>query len=1032
MKKEIISRTWKGALALVLFALIGLNTAMAQGTVKMSGRVIDGAGQPLIGVGVVQKGTNNGVSTDLDGKYVIKAPAGSVIVFSYVGFVTEEHAVIEGNYDLSMKPDTKALEEVVVIGYGVQKKSSVTGAISQVKSSDIENRTISSPLQALAGKTSGVQVYTSSAAPGSSPTINIRGISSNYSSTPLYVVDGRIASSISGIDPNDIESMEILKDAASAAIYGVAAGNGVVLISTKHGKIGSGFITYDFQLVSQQIARIPKVLNSEQYVDYMTEANYISMDKIYRNWDFTTNTDWSKVAFETSMMQKHNLAFQGGNQNGSYYLSLTYLDNNGYVVGDADVYKRLTATVNANYNIKPWLEVGTNNQIEYYTRRAVTEGSEYGSLLMSVLQLDPLTKPYYSADELPDNMKYALASGHTLLKGADGRYYGLSSFQESDQYNPLVMRDKTNSISKGFNVSGNIFANIKPFKHFVVTSRLSYNLSGSSSYTVNNDFYANQTVYQDYMSVSATTSVPTYLQWENFANYDNTWGKHHLNAMFGTSFIQSNSFYVSGSETGGLNSDGTVDFGFKEDNPLFAYFAYATATATKGVSGGEETFSRKLAYFGRLIYDYDNKYMAQVSLRADAADLSILPSKERWGYFPAVSLGWVVSQEDFMEKTRDWMSHLKIRASWGQNGTTSALGGYLWNSTVSLGASYPYSNDLNYNTGAYPSTLGNSELRWETSEQLDFGLDARFLRDRLSFSYDFYNKTTKDLIMTGVTLSEIVGNTASPINSGNVLNRGHEFELGWRDNIGDFRYSINGNLATLFNQVTYIPESIERINGASFHTTTGITVFEKGYPAWYFRGYHFLNVDPETGNPVFEDLNSDGIINDSDRTNMGSGLPKFTYGLTVNLAYKGFDFILFGAGSQGNKIFSCTTRGDRLQSNRLRIFYDDRWTASNTDGTVPRAGATDIEKYWLSSAMVFDGSYFKIKQMQLGYTLPQTLLKKVGLMNTRFYVSMDDWFCLTKYPGFDPEVVGAGSATGVDKGYYPSSKKVVFGVNLTF
>jgi hypothetical protein len=260
----------------------------------------------------------------------------------------------------------------------------------------------------------------------------------------------------------------------------------------------------------------------------------------------------------------------------------------------------------------------------------------------------------------------------------------------------------------------------------------------------------------------------------------------------------------------------------------------------------------------------------------------------------------------------------------------------------------------------------------------------------------------------------------------------HEFELGWRDNIGDFRYSINGNLATLFNQVTYIPESIERINGASFHTTTGITVFEKGYPAWYFRGYKFLNVDPETGNPVFEDRNSDGLINDSDKVYMGSGLPKFTYGVTLNLAYKGFDFVLFGTGSQGNKIFSCTTRGDRLQANLLRIFYDDRWTATNTSGSVPRAGATDIEKYWVSSAMVFDGSYFKIKQMQLGYTLPQPLLKKIGLMNTHFYVSMDDWFCFTKYPGFDPEVVGAGSSTGVDKGYYPSSKKVVLGVNLTF
>ena len=1011
----------------VLSLLLCVPLAWAQVQVRVTGKVVDNLGVPMIGVSILEKGTTNGVVTDLDGNYSLNAAVEGTLVFSYVGYVTQEHPVKDGTLNITMLEDSETLDELVVVGYGVQKKSSVTGAISQVKAGDMENRTITRPEQALQGKTAGVQIFQASAAPGSSPTVRIRGISSNGSCDPLYVVDGRIASDIGGLDPNDIESMEVLKDAASAAIYGAAAGNGVVLITTKKGKVGTGTVTYDFQLSTQQIANVPQVLNAEQYIDYMTEANYISMDKINSTWDFRTNTDWAKATFERSLMQKHNVALQGGNENGTYYLSLSYLNNNGYVKGDADVYKRLTATINADYHIKPWLQVGTNNQIEYYDIKSVSEGSEYGSLLMSVLQLDPLTPVTYAPDNLPDHMQRILDNGYTLLRDKNGNYYSTSAYQESDQYNPFIMRDKTQNKNSGYSLNGVLFANLKPLKQLTITSRLGYRLSGFKTYALNNDYYVNGTIHQDYMSVSASASVPLYLQWENFANYMQSFGKHSVTAMLGMSFIENRTFNVSGSITG--NED---DLGFKKDDPLYAYFAYATATATKNISGGEEFIGRKLAYFGRATYDYDGKYMAQFSLRADAADSSVLPIDNRWGYFPAFSLGWTVSREKFMEKTNGWLSHLKLRGSWGQNGTTASLGNYMYLASINSNISYPYTNNLAYNTGSSPSATGNNELKWETSEQVDIGLDARFLNDRLSFTFDWYKKKTKDLIITGITPSTIVGNTASPVNAGNVENTGVELELGWREQRGDFNYEIRANLATLKNEVTYVHESLDRINGAGFHTTQGITVFEEGYPAWYFRGYKVEGIDEATGNPIFADLDNNNTINESDRTMIGSGIPDFTYGITLSGSWKGIDMTVFGTGSQGNDIFACLTRGDRLQANILKEYYDDRWTSDHTHASRPRAGATDIEKYWVSDGVIFDGSYFKIKQIQLGYTLPKPVLNRIGLDNLRVYCSLEDFFTFTSYPGFDPEVTGSGNAIGVDKGYYPSSKKVVFGLNVTF
>ena len=1010
---------------LLIFACVNLS---AQERVTASGTVIDENKIPMIGVSVIEKGTHNGTMTDIDGNWSMEVTEGAVLEFSYIGYTSVELPAAAG-MNLQMEVDTRILEEVVVVGYGVQKKSSLTGSVSQVKAEDMEARTITSAGQALQGKTSGVQVLSGSAKPGASPSIRIRGVSSNNSSDPLYVVDGRLAKDISGIDPNDIESMEVLKDGASAAIYGAEAGNGVVLITTKKGK-GKGKITYDYQYSSQSVSKVPHLMNSEQFIDFYTEANLISLEKFYNNWDFETNTDWIKAGFEKSNMHKHNLTFSAGDSDKSIYISGTYLNNDGIVVGDKDYYKRLTGMINASWKVKPWLEIGTNNQVEYYKSASVAEGSEYSSYLLSLLTLDPLTKPMYPENALPAHMQqiYNDTSHAPMLGDGKGNIYGVSAYVTSESVNPYIMLGSSDSYNRGFNINGTTYINFMPVKGLTVTSRLGYRLSSYENYGISHDYYASGQIQNKYLSVSAGSSNAAYWQWENFLNYTKQIKKHNFGIMLGTSFSESRSFGVSGSKSGNENAG----LGFKKDDPLFWYFAYAVSNATKDVSGGEPSYGRKLSYFGRANYEYGNRYMVQVSLRADAADSSVLPVQKRWGYFPAVSAGWVISNEKFMQNSQAWLNHLKIRASWGQNGSTASLGGYQYANVIASTGSYPTSSENpSYGVGYAPSATGNKELKWETAEQTNVGIDARFFRSRLTFSADWFRKETKDLIVTGITPSTVVGNTASPVNAGNIRNTGFEVELGWQDMAGDFSYGIRGNISTLKNEVTYIHPTLSAIDGATYHTYGAITRFEVGKPAWYFYGYEFTGIDKATGNPTFKDQNNDGSITDSDKTMIGKGMADATYGITLTAAWKGIDLIVFGTGSIGNDIYCCLNRSD-YTLNKLTYFTEDRWKVGHENGTMPRAGANDMDKFYLSTASVINGSYFKIKQIQLGYTFPAKWMSKIKVENLRIYASLDDFFVFTKYPGLDPEVTGIGNALGVDKGSYPNSRKIVAGVSITF
>ena len=1030
--------------ALTLSLLVGW-TLSAQQNVTISGVVVDDQNEPMIAAGVVQKGTTNGTLTDIDGNFTLTVPAGSVIEFSSVGYTTVEYlAQKTEKVSIQLMTDTQMIEETVVVGYGVQKKSDVTGAISQVKSEDIQNRTITSPEGALQGKTAGVQAFASSARPGAAPAIRIRGISSNNDSNPLYVVDGRITNSISGIDPNDIESMEVLKDGASAAIYGAEAGNGVVMITTRRGK-GDGKISYSYQLTSQSLGKTPQVMNSEEFIQFYMEKGTITLNDVYSKWDQKTNTDWLAASYENSLMHHHNLTFSAGNDRGNLYVSGSYLNNDGMFAGDSDVYNRVTGMVNGSWKFKPWLEVTTNNQVEYYSARSVSEGSDYGSAVLAALQLDPMTPVLYDSNNLPSFVQDYLDAGKVLLTDANGNIYGISQFNISENVHPLVQRDRSYSISKGFNINGSTALNFKPIPELTITSRLGYRFTSSDNYNYSHDYYYNEGyAHQYYMSVGGSASNSMYYQWENFANFFKQLGKHSISAMAGVSFSKSRSYGTS-IGISGSDSGGKVDFGIIRDTPLFYYVSQATPTASKTLSGANENLSYKYSYFGRVGWSYLNKYNLQATFRADAADLSILPQKMRWGFFPSVSAGWTVSEEPFFESIKSAVNYAKLRVSWGQNGSIAGLGNYSYASDiVALSQPYPTGEvdadgTYKYITAYAPSAAGNSELKWETSEQFNVGLDLRFLRDRLTVNFDWFDKKTKDLIVTGITRSTIVGVSASPMNAGTVDNQGIELEVKWKDQIGDFFYGVSGNMSTLKNRVVDLHSSLkDGLAGVGVRNYGTVTRFEKGYPAWHLYGYEFAGVDATTGEALFNHYNADGTLGtpttdpeDGDKRNIGSGIPTFNYGLTLNAGWKGIDFLVFLSGAAGNQILNALNNID-YTSNRLTCLTKDRWTPEHTNGTTPAAGAANYAKFLTSSGVVYDGSYLKIKQIQLGYNFPKNLLRHIFVDQLRIYASLDDWFTFTKYPGFDPEIVGVGASMGVDKGNYPTSKKVVFGVNITF
>ena len=1006
---------------------------------SLSGKVVDGTGAPVVGAAVMVAGNSgNGTVTDMEGQFKMTVPSNATLIVSCLGFADKQVQI--GNLSvitITLEEDVTYLDETVVIGYGVQKKSDLTGAVASVREDDLKNRSTSDAAAALQGKVAGVQVITNSGAPGSGTGIQVRGVSSNSGNIgPLIIVDGLKVSSIQYLDPSLIESMEVLKDAASAAIYGAEAGNGVVLVTTKQGGKGTASISYSGKYILQSLAHKPEMLNAQQFIDYKELQGYAIQDML-KNANYNgLDTDWFDEYFGPSWSPQHTLTFQGGNKNGHYFAALNYVNQDGIIRGDKDLYKRLSAQLNADYSLTDWFEVGNNISLEQWTTKSVSQQG-YGSAFESLMTIDPTT-PVYWTDPSQFNQDYrnkyeAVLAGASeypySFLGDENGWFATSAIDETRGGSPFVQRDATDGSSGGLNVKGVLFANLKPVKGLVITSRFGFRISQSNVHSYQAPYYSNGKADTKTYTLRAEANTGLYYQWENFANYNKVFaGKHSLNVMAGTSFIHNKSDNVHGTATG-------ADI-LKGYEPNFRYLNYVLDDATKKFSNSPSE-SASLSYFGRLGYTYDNRYSIQANFRADAFDSSKLSAKNRWGYFPSVSAGWTISNEPWFKNaiSTSALSFLKLRGSWGINGNINVLSGYPYSTSISLNSQwYQYHIDQTGNVyGSAPDGLANPNLTWETSNQVDAGLDARFLDNRLSFTFDWFRKETRDLLVSYSPTPEY-GVSSVTNNAGNVLNTGFEAELGWKDAIGDFRYGINANFSYLKNRVTYLLPTLPRLlqSPASGSNYPNNTVFEVGQPIWYIRGYIYDGIN-EDGTPNLRDVNEDGQVSDADMTYIGKGLPDYTYGITLNFEWKGLDFIVFGSGQGGCEILNTLYRPG--YHNSLRYYYLNSKTAANPNGKFPEpAKVSGDMNFWGSTAGVFDGSFFKIRQIQLGYTVPQVWTKKILINQLRMFVSLDDYFTFTSYPGMDPETATSGSASGrgVDIGAYPSMRKLMLGVNVSF
>ena len=1032
----------KPLMALFLLCLFPLG-AMAQSVVK--GTVNDEAGEPIIGASVKVQGAKTGAITDFNGNFSVQANADATLEVSYIGYTTVTVKVGgRNNISITLKEDSQTLNDIVVIGYGVQKKSDLTGAVASVKAEDLKNRSTTDAAAAIQGKAAGVQVLNSSGKPGEGAAIRVRGYSSNSSNIgPLLIVDGLQVSSIQYLDPSMIESMEVLKDAASAAIYGAEAGNGVVLITTKSGSKGKGTINYTGKFTLQTLGHVPQLLNAGEFKDWMTmqlgadEVNAALSDaQTQYGWNSSTDTDWMKEYFENTWAYQHTLTFQGGNDRGSYFLSASYVNQDGIVKGNKDKYERLSAQLNADYKIKDWLQVGTNTAVEKWSTTGVSEKG-YGSSFEMLLLIDPLTPMYWTKPEqmLGDYRNYynAIQAGDSryTLFGDENGYYATSYFnQRLAGGNPFSQRDRASQKNDGVNVNGTVYVNISPIKQITYTSRLGYRFAFGNTSNWEYPYYLNAQTKGDNYSITGNSSNSIWYQWENFINYNQDFGKHNVGAMAGMSYRQYDSNYVSAGASG---PDILTSY---EPNYIYLNCVNGNSDTTKSVGGVPGT-TRALSYFGRILYSYDGRYSLQGNFRADAFDSSKLSKDNRWGYFFSGSAGWTFSNEKFFKDNVNpsFMSFGKIRASWGQNGNVNVLNNYAYTAGIATNSQwyqYGVTNAATY--GSMPNGIANPDLTWETSEQVDLGADFRFLNDRLSIGIDWYSKITKDLLVPAPAMPES-GVSTITLNAGKVKNTGFELELTWKDHIGDFKYSVSGNFATLKNKVTYLDPSIERIAGGTVDGSSPEVVrcyFEEGEPIWYMRGYAYAGRAAD-GTPLYYTKDG-GTTNDpqaEDMTNVGSGIPSITYGVTINAEYKGFDLTIFGAGEGGKDIYYGLYRTG--WNNIAKGVYDDfKSEKMPTAASVAGSGT-----FWRSSAMVYNGSFFKLKQIQLGYTLPSKLTKKVYMQNVRAYVSLDDFFIFTSYPGLDPEnCTGTGdnlyNCPGLDKGAYPNMSKLVLGISVTF
>ncbi len=1002
--------------------------------ITITGKVMEeGSDLGLPGATVVIKGTATGTAADFDGSYSLEVPSEeTVLVFSYIGLRDQEIRVgTQRTINVTLTTDATLMQEVVVVGYGTQKRSNISGAVATVTSSEITELPILRTEQALQGRTAGVQVSQNSGSPGSPLTVRVRGTSTINNSDPLYIVDGVPVDGIDFLNPNDIESINVLKDAASSAIYGARGANGVVLITTKGGKRNQeGVISYDAYYGVQQPWKKMNLLDARQYAILQNEANIAggrAPAPELSNPDLLgVGTDWQEAIFEQAPILSHQLSFSSGSERSAFTVSGGYFTQDGIVGGPKAGFERYTARLNSSHQVKKWLNIGNNLAFTSLRRNGLPENNEFTTPLVRALNIDPITP----------------------VRKYDGSY-AYSVYADTDIANPLNAIEQTHNTWYSNRLVGALFAEFQLAKG--LRFRSTYSLDAT---------YAKQDLFFPIYDLSIDTTlrdapasersiVNTVVkqdytwrnwQWENVLTYNMAIDERHvLDFTLGTTALENDFIFLSGSNTG-LPSNNVND----------AYLGNTIDPRDSQGAGDGRTQSSLLSYFGRVNYDLDDKYLFSLTMRVDGS--SRFGANNRYGYFPSLSAGWIVSQEDFWNL--DAISFLKLRASWGQNGN-DRIGDYSFTTIVFPGQNYTFGPSETITSGSAPIEASNPDLRWETSEQTNVGLDLEFWDGRLNFTTDYYIKTTRDMLAR-VPIPLIVGVRAPFQNVGSMENKGLELALQYRNSKQGFKYSFGGNISFINTEVLSLGEGGEPIVAGRVFSAGNVSRTAVGNPVGAFYGYvtdgifqnteevaahAFQNENTAPGDIRFLDLNGDGLIDENDQTFIGDPTPDFTYGLTASLEYKGFDMNLFVQGSQGNDIFNGIFRYDFFYTNRPQTALN-RWTGPGTSNTEPRANRNDPNgNARASDRFVEDGSYLRLKNLQIGYSLPQSLLSRLQVQKCRFYLGATNLITLTKYSGLDPEIgvvgdiFGGGNGRleiGIDRGFYPQSRMFLTGVNLVF
>ena len=1029
-------------------ALLFSVSSFAQSEITVNGRVIDETGLPLPGVTILIKGTTNAASSDIDGNYQIRVDSNGTLVYSYIGYSNTEQAVNgRTSIDVKLAPNAQDLDEVIVVGYGTQKKSVVTGAISQVKAEALEGQPVTRVEQTLQGRTSGVYVAANAGQPGSAATVRIRGITTLNNNDPLYVVDGIIvdASGVQYLNQYDIESVEVLKD-ASGSVYGTRAGNGVVLITTKKGKSGKLTVNYNgFAGFSKETRRVG-VLNATQYATLVNERE-INDGKAIIYGDPSSlgkGTDWQDAIFQNAVRESHDLSISGGNENSKFYASFGLVDQEGIVLPEISRYQRKTFRLNSEHKIGKYVKVGQTASYSNELNRGIgNTNSEFGGPLSSALNLDPITQLVVTDPTLANQAPYTTQNG--IFRDRNGNPYGISPLVTNEMANPLAYQEsRRGGIGYADNIVGNAFVEVEPIEGLKlrtsVVGKLAY--YGSESFTP--EFYFNNGPPGNNDVNNITRVSNSNFSWnvENTLSYDKRIDQHNFNVLLGQGS------YITQGERG----QGTTYRGLPIDRWQDASFNFDVPQANRTTYAYQSPDVKVTSLFARLTYDYDERYLAQAFIRRDGS--SQFGDNKKYGNFPSVSLGWVPSKEAFWPEN-NVITQLKFRGSWGVTGN-DRIASFGYASLVVGGLNYTFGSDNNNNsttivTGSNVGRPANPDLGWEETIKRNIAADITLFRS-LDLTIDVWqNKTTG--ILQNLPIPGYLGLDAPLANLGEVVNNGIDFELGYKKKMGDFTLGLNGNISFIKNEVKYISPGLDFYSNAGVQSMDGeVQRVQVGHSVGAFYGYQNLGVfqnqtqinnyvnadgnpiqpDARPGDFIWQDVNGDGSIGTDDRKFIGKALPDYTFGFSVNLVYKNFDLNMMAQGAAGNKIFNGLRRLE-LQDANYQSAALNRWTGEGTSNTYPRLTRDDPNKNYSrpSNFYLEDGDYLRIKTVQFGYSLPTDIISTAGLSRARIYLMAENLLTFTKYSGFDPEI-GGGNSIGIDRGYYPQARSLMLGVNLQF